>query len=264
MLVKFLLILAIFYLVIVVCSDSLSNAIIFPTFPSSYEDDDNILKLETNRGAKISACYLKAPGSSQLLLYSHGNCEDIGTILNHLKKFQERGISVLVYDYPGYGTSSHKPTEDGVYAAADAAYKFAIETLNFTSEQIVLYGYSLGSGPSCWLAERYPIGRLILAGAFISSFRVVTQIKLLPTDKFDNFNRLKKIECPILMIHGTQDRIVPFWHARKNWKVLRGEKQKLWVEGAGHTNITEVAGPLYWNTVISFIKQANDIEQTSK
>jgi fermentation-respiration switch protein FrsA (DUF1100 family) len=59
-----------------------------------------------------------------------------------------------------------------------------------------------------------------------------------------------------------KDQIVPFSHARKIWKVLRGEKQKLWVEDAGHTNLPEVAGPLYWNTVISFIKQAHDIEQT--
>ena len=264
MLLKSLLVLAILYLVIVICSDSVSNAIIFPTIPSSYEDDDNTLKLETRKGAKITIRYLEAPESRQLMIYSHGNGEDMGRSLNHLKEFQKRGISVLVYDYPGYGTSSHKPSEDGVYAAADAVYTFATETLNFAPGQIVLYGYSLGSGPSCWLAERYPIGRLILDSAFTSSFRVVTKIKLLPVDKFDNLNRLKTIECPTLLIHGTQDQVVPFWHAEKNWKVLHGEKQTLWVEGAGHNNIPNVAGPLYWKTIISFIKQPNDIEQTSK
>ena len=220
--------------------------------------------MTTSEGAKITVVYLEASDSKQLLLYSHGNGEDLGMIQGILENFQERGISVLAYDYPGYGTSSHKPTESGVYAAADAVYKFAIETLHFAPEQIVLYGYSLGSGPSCWLAEHYPVNRLILDSAFTSAFRVMTRIKLLPNDKFDNLSRFKNISCPVLLIHGTKDRIVPIWHARKNWKVLHGEKQKLWVEGAGHTNISEVAGPVYWNTVLSFIKQANDIEQTSK
>ncbi len=232
--------------------------------PTSYEDNDNTIKLKTGEGAEITASYLEAPESRQLLIYSHGNREDIGMTLDYLKKFQKQGISVLVYDYPGYGTSSHKPSERGVYAAADAVYTFATEALNFAPDQIVLYGYSLGSGPSCWLAERYPVGGMVLNGAFTSAFRVVTRLKLLPLDKFNNLSRLKNVKCPTLLIHGTEDRTVPFWHAEKNWKVLHGEKQKLWVEGAGHTNIPEVAGPLYWNTIISFIKQANDIEQTSK
>lgn len=263
MLIKLFLILGITYMLLLAASAGISDRIIFPNVPASYEDDANTLKLETNEGAKITARYLEASGSEQLLLYSHGNGEDIGMILDFLKTFQKKGISVLTYDYPGYGTSSHKPSESGVYAAADAVYSFATETLNFAPNQIALYGYSLGSGPSCWLAERYPVNRLILDGAFTSTFRVMTRIQLFP-DKFDNFSRLKKIDCPVLSIHGTKDRIIPFWHARKNWKILRGEKQKLWVDGAGHTNLPEVAGPLYWNTVISFIKQANDSEQTNK
>ena len=91
----------------------------------------------------------------------------------------------------------------------------------------------------------------------------MTRIKLFPSDKFDNFSRFKNIDCPILLIHGKMDRIIPFQHAEKNWKVLRGEKQKLWVEGAGHVNLPEVAGSLYWDTVESFIKQAHGFEQTN-
>ncbi len=260
MLLKLFLILAITYTALTLCSVGISDRIIFPEIPASYEDGPDTLKLKTSKGATITTVYLKAPDSKQLLLYSHGNGEDIGRLLDFLKNFQKRGISVLVYDYPGYGTSSDKPTESGVYAAADAVYKFATETLNFAPEQIVLYGYSIGSGPSCWLAERYTVNRIILDGAFTSAFRVMTRVKLFPNDKFDNLSRFKNIDCPILLIHGTEDRIVPFWHARKNWKVLRGEKQKLWVKGAGHVNLPEVAGSLYRDTVESFIKKAHSFE----
>ena len=264
MLFKLFLILAIAYATLTLGSSGIANKMIFPKVPASYEDGPDTLKLKTNKGAKITAVYLEVPDSRQLLIYSHGNGEDIGMVLDFLKGFSARGISVLVYDYPGYGTSSHKPTESGVYAAADAVYKFATQTLNFAPEQIVLYGRSLGSGPSCWLAERYPVNRLILDGAFTSTYRVITRIKLFPVDKFDNLSRLKHINCPILSIHGKKDRTVPFEHAMKSWKVLRGEKQKLWVDSAGHNDLPEVAGSLYWNTVESFIKQAHGIEQTNE
>ena len=263
MLLKSLIVLGLVFLGILTCSASLVNRLIFPKPPVSYEDGPDSLKLKTGKGAEITALYLEAPDSEHLLIYSHGNGEDIGMIRDFLKNFQAKGISVLVYDYPGYGTSSHKPSEKGVYAAADAVYKYATETLNFVPEQIVLYGYSLGSGPSCWLAERYPVDRMILDGAFTSTFRVVSRIKLLPWDKFDNFARLPDIKCPILLIHGTDDQVVSFRHAQKNWKALRGEKYKLWVEGAGHTNLPEVAGSLYWDTVLAFIKKEDNFEQTS-
>lgn len=259
MLIKLILIPIATYLGLIVFAAIISNKAIFPNVPVSYEDDANILKLKTSNGAIITAKYLEAPESKKLLLYSHGNGEDIGMILEHMKEFQRRGISVLFYDYPGYGTSSDKPTEPGVYDAADAIYRFANETLNFQPDQIVLYGYSLGSGPSCWLAERYPVSRLILEGAFSSTFRVVTRVKFLPLDKFDNHSRFKNIKCPVLLIHGTKDRIVPFWNAKKNWKALSGEKQKFWVEGAGHTNLAETAGEDYWNTVSEFIQRRSNI-----
>lgn len=260
MLIKLFLVLGVAYLVAVTYAVVTSDSIIFPVPPSSYEDTPDTLKLKTTTGAKITAMYLEAPDSEQLLIYSHGNKEDIGTAIDFLENFQKRGISVLVYDYPGYGTSSQEPSERGVYAAADAVYTYATQTLNFVPEQIVLYGYSLGSGPSCWLAERYPVGRIILYGAFTSTFRVITHAKLLPFDKFDNISRLKNIDCPVLLIHGIEDKTVPLSHAQKNWKVLRGEKQRLWVEGAGHTNVSEVAGSLYWDTLESFIKQSHSFE----
>ncbi len=260
MLIKLFLALVIVYLAAIVCAAVISDSLIFPVPPASYEDASDTLKLKTNSGAEITVKCLEAPGSEQLLIYSHGNGEDVGMVLNFLENFQRRGISVLVYDYPGYGTSSQEPSESGLYAAADAVYAFATQTLKFAPEQIVLYGYSLGSGPSCWLAERYPIGRMILDGAFTSTFRVKTRVKLLPFDKFDNFSRLKNIDCPVLLIHGMEDRTVPLWHAQRNWKVLHREKQRFWVQGAGHVNIPEIAGSLYWDTVISFIKQIDRIE----
>ncbi len=252
--------LGIIYLSGVIYAASVADRMIFPHVPTSYEDGPDTFKLKASDGADITATYLEAPAATRLLLYCHGNGVDIGMIRDFLEIFQTAGISVLAYDYPGYGTSSGEASESGVYAAADAAYTYATQTLNFAPEQITLYGCSLGSGPACWLAERYPIDRLIMDGAFSSTFRVMTRIKILPWDKFDNLSRLRSINCPTLIIHGVLDETVPFNHAKQNWTALRGEKQKLWVEGAGHNNLIEVSGPIYWDTVLPFIKEAHSIK----
>lgn len=231
-----------------------ANLLIFPVPQSSYRDDDTILKLKDGREETISAYFLPAEGSERLLLYSHGNGEDIGDIRPFMEVFQRNGISVLTYDYPGYGTSSGAPSEEGCYAAIDAAFDYATGELGYSSDRIVLYGRSLGGGPATWLAERASFAGLILDGTFTSTFRVLTEVKLLAWDRFDNYARLPNIEAPTLILHGTEDRTVPFSHAQKNWEVMNEPKYRLFVEGAHHGNLIEVAGESYWTTVIPFIK----------
>ncbi len=236
-----------------------ANPRIFPAPPASYRDDPSIFKLASEHGEELSAYYLEAPNSPKLLLYSHGNGEDIGSVRPILESFQKQGISVLAYEYPGYGTSTGSPSENGTYAAIKAAYTHATGQLGYQPEQITLYGRSLGSGPSTWLAEQEPVAGLILDGAFSSTFRVMTEIKLLLWDRFDNYARLPHIQCPVLVIHGTHDLTVPVRHAYKNWSVIPTTKHKLIVEGAGHSDLIEKSGPQYWDTVYAFI-QGKDIQ----
>lgn len=232
-----------------------SDSIIFPVPGASYADGPDTLKLKTSDGETLSAYFLEAPGSKDVLLYSHGNGEDIGDIRPLLRKFQERGISVLAYDYPGYGTSSGQPSEKGLYAAADAAFLYLTGEKGYAPQSITLYGRSLGGGPSCWLADRYPVAGLILDGAFSSTFRVMTRVKLLPFDKFDNLAILPNVNCPALLIHGKQDIVVPFEHALKIEKALPTPPKTLWVETANHNNLIESAGDRYWETVLGFIRK---------
>jgi len=231
-----------------------ADSMIFPAPAASYLDGPDILKLESADGAMISAYFLEAPDSKEVVLYSHGNGEDIGSIRPLLTQFQQRGISVFAYDYPGYGTSTGRPSESGVHAAAEAAYRYLTQQKGYAPASIVLYGRSLGRGPACRLAGRYPAAGIILDGAFSSTFRVMTQIKLLPFDKFDNLAILPKLDCPILLIHGKMDSVIPFAHALKNEAVLTGAAETLWIETANHNNLIEVGGDRYWDTVLRFIR----------
>lgn len=230
-----------------------SDRQIFLPPPSSYTESPEILKLTTVGGIQIAALYLNNPEADRTLLYSHGNAEDIGDNRRRLEQFQAQGFAVLAYDYPGYGLSEGKPSEQGAYQAIDAAYHYLIDNLETDPQTIILLGRSVGGGPAIDLAAREPVGGLIIESSFVSAFRVVTQIRLLPFDKFANLAKIPQIASPVLVIHGTEDTVIPLWHGEALLEAIESPKQALWVEGAGHNNVLKVAGDQYWQTIQDFV-----------
>ncbi len=234
----------------------LADRVIFPFPPSSYADGPDVLKLPTADGTLISAVHLPASRTAPVVLFSHGNGEDLGILLPLLEAFRRRGVSVFAYDYPGYGTSGGRPSEKGVYASADAAYRYLTEVLAVPPERVILYGRSVGSGPAFWLAERFPVAGIVTEGAFTSTFRVIPWTRFLPGDRFNNLTRLDGLTVPLLLVHGTRDEIIPFSHALQLADRAGTLTRFLWVDGAGHNNLIEFAGPAYWDAVLAFIREA--------
>lgn len=222
-----------------------TDRIIFLPQPSSYEDSNRILKLITKDGAKISAVYLPNPQAKFTILYSHGNAEDLGDIQFVLEELRNLGFAVFSYDYRGYGTSQGKPTETTTYKDIDAAYNYLTQQLGVNPKKIILYGRSVGGGPSVDLASRKPVGGLILENTFVSTFRVATQITIVPFDKFNNIAKIKKVRSPILIMYGKADRVIPFWHGEKLFATANEPKRVLVSETAGHNDFREVAGKKY-------------------
>jgi pimeloyl-ACP methyl ester carboxylesterase len=218
----------------------------------SYRDKPEILKIKTKDGAEISALYLAAPNSEFTILYSHGNSEDIGDIREVLEAFRDKGFSVLAYDYRGYGTSGGRASEKNAYEDVEAAYGYLVGKLRCPPDRIIALGRSLGGAVAMHLACREKLAGLILEGSFITAFRVVTRVPLLPFDKFRNIDKIKKVQCPILIIHGREDEIVPFWHGEKLFETANEPKLKFWVDGAGHNDLFWVAGARYWEIVKEF------------
>jgi len=225
----------------------------------SYEDGPEILKIETKDGGKISALYLSEPNSEFTILYSHGNAEDIGDIREVLEAFRNKGFSVLAYDYRGYGTSDGTPSEKTAYEDIEAAYEYLVGKLGCPPERIIALGRSVGGAVAMHLACREKLAGLILEGPFVTAFRVATHVPLLPFDKFRNIDKIKEVHCPILIIHGKDDRIVPFWHGKKLFEAANEPKLKFWVDEAGHNDLFWVAGPRYWDIIKEFtgVIQAN-------
>lgn len=228
-----------------------------PPRPSTYSKTSDLLTFTTVDGLQITARYLPYPQAKYTILYSHGNAEDLGEIQSRLKNLRDLGFSILAYDYPGYGLSQGQPSEQGAYQAIDAAYQYLTQTLNVAPDQIIIYGRSVGSGPSVDLASRQPVGGLILESPFKTAFRVVTRIPIFPFDKFANLNKIQQVNCPILILHGRADEVIPFDHGEYLFNVADEPKLSFWIDGAGHNDLVEVAGDRYSEILQQFLQLLN-------
>lgn len=286
--------------------DTISSLLFQPPPPSKLKED-KILWLDTKLGSRIPAFYIQAPQpaspnspntgptsrttrelcgdcdnalamvSGVTILYSHANAEDLGNIYPWCKFLSKMlNVNVMAYDYTGYGLAHDQgePSEENCYADIDAAYSYLRNSLRISPSNIVLYGRSLGSGPSCYLASRTAdpesrdesegntfqgaVGGVILHAPFLSVFRIVLDSGCtLPGDKFPNVDYLPSVQSPVLMVHGTKDSIVPFDHSERLLHALGPEYRAnpLFIEGMGHNNVHAVVRPMFVERVARFINE---------
>jgi fermentation-respiration switch protein FrsA (DUF1100 family) len=131
-----------------------------------------------------------------------------------------------------------------LYDDIETVYLFLTEQMNIPANRIILFGRSIGSGPSCFLAEKYHTAGLILHAPLMSILRVVfNNLRwTLPFDKFPNIDRIKNFDCPVYIIHGTRDEIVHISHGHRLWQnALNKSFEPYFVEMAGHNNIERFA-----------------------
>jgi abhydrolase domain-containing protein 17 len=249
---RMLRILVLLYIGLFIYAWFFSDHQIFLPQPSSYQDGPEILKLRSANGNLVSARYLRNPSAQFTLLVSHGNAEDLGDDRYWLEELSRGGFSVLAYDYQGYGTSQGKPSERGAYADEDAAYDYLTTSLETAPDRIIILGRSVGSGPAVHLAARQPVAGLILESAFVSAFRVVTRIPLLPFDKFPNSKVIGRVHCPVMIVHGSKDSVIGLWHGRRLFALANQPKRFFLVEGADHNDVERVAGASYVKAIQTF------------
>ena len=241
------------YLGFTLLAHFLSEKIIFQPQLSSYEDTNQIIKLNLSNGVQISAVHLPNPQARYTILFSHGNAEDIGSALPTLEKLKAMGFSVFAYDYQGYGTSSGLPSEQNAYYDAEAAYNYLVDNLGVPADRIIAHGRSLGGAVAVDLAQKRPVGGLIIESSFITAYRVVTRIPLFPFDKFKSISKIKQVRCPVLVIHGRRDQVIPFSHGEKLFLEANEPKASFWVDEADHNNLFQVAGNSYEKALLDFV-----------
>ena len=192
----------------------------------------------------LSRCEAGVFPASSVLLYSHGNAMDLSDSVYVLRAFAESfDCACLGYEYVGYGMCAGSPSEDECNAAIEAAYECLIAYHHAEPSQIILYGRSLGSGPSTHLAHllQSHLGGLVLQSAMQSVLRAAVPClrSTLWCDMFANCDLLSSLTLPVLLLHGVKDTVVPFSHAERMYSLLSPDSRfpPLYVADGTHDNM---------------------------
>ncbi|KAJ4962005.1 hypothetical protein NE237_021915 [Protea cynaroides] len=204
------------------------------------KDNVDVLKLCTKRGNEIIAIYVKNPTASLTILYSHGNAADLGQMFELFTELSlHLRVNLMGYDYSGYGQSTGKPSEQNTYADIEAAYRCLEKSYGAKEEDVILYGQSVGSGPTLDLATRLPrLRAVVLHSPILSGLRVMYPVKRTYWfDIYKNIDKIPLVNCPVLVIHGTADEVVDWSHGKQLWDCCKEKYEPLWLKGGNHCNL---------------------------
>ena len=198
------------------------------------------------------------------LLYFHGNGSNLGDLTEIAAIFHRLEVSVLLIDYRGYGKSSPTfPNEARVYEDAEAAWQYLIQTRQLEPKRVFVYGHSLGGAIALDLAVKHPdLAGLITEGTFTSIEDMAGLSKVfklfllnwLVTQRFDSINKIESLQVPILILHGTDDEVIPLSMAKELFAAAPEPKQLELFPRAGHNNLPEFGDRQFLQTLRQFIQ----------
>ena len=200
----------------------------------------------------LHAWWMPAPRSDgKLVLYFHGNEGNVSTSIGETALLRNLGYSVLVVDYRGYGQSDGAfPSETGIYEDADAALNALVHEWRIQPKKIFVYGHSLGAAVAIDLASRHPeLGGLVVESAFTSIYDMaklepkygIFPVGLLLNQRFESIKKVSRLNMPVLYIHGTADRVIPYTMGVELYEHSGGQKRFVAVAGGGHDDNAMVA-----------------------
>ena len=213
--------------------------------PEDFGLKSEALSLVSSGGVRLEGWWIHGAGKTALLFF-HGNAGNISHRLERVKILVESlGLDVFLVDYRGYGKSSGKPGEEGLYADGEAIFR-ATEERGFPPDRIVLFGESLGCAVAIETALRHPCRAVILETPFLSIAAMAKAIypflpPFLIRTRFDNEAKIARVTAPKLFVAAERDAIVPPRHARRLFDLATPPKESYVIRGAGH-NDTYVAG----------------------
>jgi len=218
----------------------------------------------TEDGERLAGWFLPAggPQPSPAVLFLPGNAGNRSYRAPLAAALADAGLAVLLVDYRGYGGNPGRPSERGLAADARAALSFLMALPEVDPDGIVLFGESLGTGVAVTLAAERPVAALILRSPF-SSLTAVARLHypLLPVqamlqDRFDSIDRIARVGCPVLVLAGDGDRIIPVEESRRLFEAAVEPKHLVIIPGARHNDMALLAGRQALDEIRRFLEKA--------
>jgi len=194
--------------------------------------------IELPEGLRLNALVYQKPGQKNLLIYFQGNAKNLQNWLDNHRSAMDWETNVLVADYRGFGKSGGEMRgQKTMYKDAESIYDYAI-SLGYAPENIILYGYSMGTAPALHLAAIRPAKKLILESPYSSIKEIAWVGKKAPSYPFNNKEKARWVTVPALILHGTRDTVLTPDHAQRVFENLGAEKKELQlINGGGHGNL---------------------------
>ena len=215
------------------------------------------LSIETSDGETLHGWFVNGP-SSRVLLFFHGNAGNISHRLDSIKHFVGLGFSVLIVDYRGYGQSSGKTTERGMYRDAEAVWRYVTDERRVLPGDIVFFGRSLGASVASRLAIKERPLALIVESSFTSVPDVAQELypwlpaRWLSRLKHATRDHIRDVSCPVLVIHSRDDEIIPFHHGEAIFEAANEPRSFLAIRGT-HNDGFILDEPAYLEGLRTFL-----------
>lgn len=206
------------------------------------------IQITTKDNINLNTWFVPAKDNDQIgkgvILFCHGNGGNISNRISYLPIFKELGLATFLFDYRGYGKSEGKPSEEGTYNDVEAAWQYLTQERKISPKNIIVYGESLGGAIASYIAQttvqqnpKNTAGGLILASTFTSISDRASElypflpIRLLSRFSYNSIERLPTIKIPVLIIHSTDDEIIPFHHGDRNFQAANEPKTLVKLSG---------------------------------
>ena len=205
--------------------------------PTDWGLDYEDVTLKTADGIQLNGWYIPHQQSEHVLLFFHGNAGNISHRRDSIEIFHRLGLNVFITDYRGYGKSKGKPSEQGVYQDATAAWQYLTKEKGFTPDQVLIFGRSLGGAVSAKLASEVHARGLILESTFSSArdfarvvFPVLSRLVMIRYD-FNTAENIQRVRYPVLVLHSPDDEIMPFHLGEKIYQSAHQPKSFIRMTG---------------------------------
>ncbi|MGB7580966.1 MAG: alpha/beta hydrolase [Sedimentisphaerales bacterium] len=219
---------------------------------------------------RLHGWFVPAPNAQFTVLYCHGNGGNMMYFLDTVNFLNKLGLNCFVFDYRGYGESQGAPSENGTYLDARAAYRWLTKKKGVAPQQIILFGWSLGGSIAAYLATKFKSAALVIESAFTSypaigqKFYPYMPVKWFARFDYPAIEYVRKVTCPVLVIHSRNDEIIPFELGLKIYDAANEPKKFVEIFGK-HNDCLLISGETYkkaWTNWLTFLKESTDIENT--
>jgi len=210
-------------------------------------------------GVKLNAWLISAGDEAPMVMWFHGNAGNIADRVENARLLFDRGLSLFMVEYRGYGKSGGEPSEKGINLDGQGAYDYLISR-GIRPENLIVFGRSLGSTVAVYVASRNECAGVVLETPFTNMADMAkAHFPFIPglgsfKNKFCSIDRVGSIRAPILFIHGDRDELVPYKFGRKLFEAARAEKEFYTIPGAHHNDTYIVGGREYFDRFEKFVR----------